>query len=923
MMIKKIFYLILASVILFAPISPAFINAQFYLSNQTNNQLQAERLLVISKDTTWKKSDNLVFNKIILITNGATLTIEKGANIVFANPRPLAGIKVLDGNIVAKGETNDKVTFSAKSGVNFIIDIESKDEESFFRYVTIKGGGSNSFFQAKIPTKKSFLNKAYAQFSNKQTYGMAALQINGGKIKIENSEFINSIGGDVKVGVGIVKDEDNILKDIYFPKVEIVNTNFSHQQAVSAQQCLEYKMIKNKDWSNCKNAVYLKNNWYGSEYGPEDVGTFRPQGSYILDGFKKNRMIVDPVILIPGILGSAFDTGGNLKIDPIWHKYDDLIESFKKNGFTEDKNLFLFPYNWRWSNAKTAILLKHKIGQIKEETKISKVDIVAHSMGGLVARAYAEKENYADNIDQLIFLGTPQKGAPKAYLMWEAGEGYNFLLERHLNHEAKEKGYNDLGKYVREKIPAVRELLPNYDYLFDVKKNKLRKYPDNYPRNEFLDNLNKKENVKKLQKIEVINFVGNIGKGSTISEIRVVNEKFANKWQNGYPEHFSNKDGNMGLIDDFGDGTVPLASAKFIPANIEKEFNVAHTDLPTKIQCDVIKELTDNFVDENLEEEDQGCKYIDKWNIPNMLLFQVFSPIDIQIIAPDGKRVGKNFVTGGYYNEINGAYYTGYKTDTEFITIPNPIDGEYKILTQGTDSGHYKIEATDISQNDSGKISEQTVTFEGETIADEEKNYSVKIKNGIELKTQVDDESGNDNNSDVGDADNANVNVSNAESGDVKIVVDNKQEEDVDNNENVGIENNDNLGDNSSNDDKHKKHKKKVERKKSERRLASINAQARNGLNSNNNEDAEKQEEKKVGENSSKKSIENNFVMGKETENKNNSNDFQSRSDNDNDKKSFVVSFGAIFLLGLVLIAGNLFGWLKIKDDKKQQDDEF
>ena len=46
---------------------------------------------------------------------------------------------------------------------------------------------------------------------------------------------------------------------------------------------------------------------------------------------------------------------------------------------------------------------------------------MAHSMGGLVAREYTQSADYENDIDQLIFLGTPHRGSPKDYLAWEAG----------------------------------------------------------------------------------------------------------------------------------------------------------------------------------------------------------------------------------------------------------------------------------------------------------------------------------------------------------------------------------------------------------------------------------------------------------------------------------------------------------------------
>jgi hypothetical protein len=100
----------------------------------------------------------------------------------------------------------------------------------------------------------------------------------------------------------------------------------------------------------------------------------------------------EPVILVPGIMGS-WNMSGRWQIDPIFHTYDNLMEALIAAGYKEDSlgenqpTLFTFPYDWRTDNNLTANLLKEKINLVKQITGRDKVDIVAHSMGGLVARS--------------------------------------------------------------------------------------------------------------------------------------------------------------------------------------------------------------------------------------------------------------------------------------------------------------------------------------------------------------------------------------------------------------------------------------------------------------------------------------------------------------------------------------------------------
>ena len=65
--------------------------------------------------------------------------------------------------------------------------------------------------------------------------------------------------------------------------------------------------------------------------------------------------------------------------------------------------------------------------------------------------------------------------------------------------------------------------------------------------------------------------------------------------------------------------------------------------------------------------------------MPSFLLVLVHSPVDVQVESPSGEKIGKDFSTNGEFNQVENAYYTGFDTNSEFITIPNPEEGKYKI----------------------------------------------------------------------------------------------------------------------------------------------------------------------------------------------------------------------------------------------------
>jgi hypothetical protein len=385
------------------------------------------------------------------------------------------------------------------------------------------------------------------------------------------------------------------------------------------------------------------------------------------------------------------------------HTYKNLTASFLKNGYTENLNYFEFPYEWRNENAATAENLAQKIEEVRNESKISKVDLVAHSMGGLVARHYIESLDYANDIDQLITLGTPHLGAPEAYPKWEAGEFGIYLedaiLKKLFQVEAFHSGHFYLKDYIQEEVKSVGELLPVYDYLFKIPDDQMKEYPYDYPRNVFLENLNQEENVSKLSKVKFYNIVGDTGKNETISRFRVVDSFEDGMWIHGMPENFYKPYEEKGIEYDKGDRTVPLNSALVDYADKTEKMESSHSDLPTRSQCYVISELTGM--------DYAYCEYVSTSDrIKSILTFGIFSPIDIQIISPDGKWAGKNIENLPSEDEIEGSFYSGHDTENEFLTIPNPQNGEYQIITEGTGNGEFKIEIAKIAENENGEASE-------------------------------------------------------------------------------------------------------------------------------------------------------------------------------------------------------------------------
>ena len=618
---------------------------------------------IISGEQEWDQSRAI--DKPVIISSGSKLTVKKGITLNIQS----RGAIIVDGELAIKGTVKNPVKIAGGNGY-------------YGKLVSIRNEGSADLRNVEIiasmvdglPPRQTAVAVAGAG-----KLEMQACRVSGNAAGVELEQ---TLGANIKINRS--KFSNNL--------VDAANNN----PADSAAPDFKY-------------------NWWADARITGNIDSSNRAAA----NFR------DPVILVPGIVGS-WPENGVLKIDPIFHSFEGLIDQLEAAGYVKGVDLFEFPYNWRNDNESTARSFYGLIQKIKTDTQMPKVDIVAHSMGGLVARQYIESDYYQSDVDQLITIATPNNGSPESYLMWEAGEMKTGLFEsfgkKALVHEAKENNFPNLFSYVRASVPSVSQLLPVYSYLYESDSINLRQYPVGYPRNQFLENINLEVNVQKMGSVEYDKIIANLNKNeSTITGFIVEPTTQLPKWEHGYPVNYDIP-GKRGLVKGSGDGTVPTESNQSanIPGNETVMVSFDHMAAVTNGR----KELVELLLGYNM----QGVGV--NWQMPNVMLIQVFSPVDIQIVAPDGKWIGKNITNLPETNKIADAYYTGADAEAEFATILNP-SGDYRIITQGTAAGEFSVETTMISQNsEDQQVQETSATIQGTAALNQQEQFGITVDGG-------------------------------------------------------------------------------------------------------------------------------------------------------------------------------------------------
>lgn len=390
-------------------------------------------------------------------------------------------------------------------------------------------------------------------------------------------------------------------------------------------------------------------------------------------------------------LDTSLSLGNVVKKVVSFNYTEDFINEFKAHGYAEGIDLFTFPYDWRFGTDDQNIqALKDKINDILSAMHAEKVDVVAHSAGGILLKDYI-LQNTDHHIGKAVFLGVPNLGAPMAIKTFL--EGDNLGIPVLSSAEIKKISHN---------MPAMYQLTPSGQYqnivgpFFSIHTQNLLSSSDHDL--GFAEMQNYLAGSKGLNAagfaaanslhsqsfdtaevsskgVDVYNIVGcqqpTVGK---IIERRTDNPVLS-LVVNGYAIKFVP-----------GDGTVPLASAESISAGNQTYYalNSNHGKMPSQdgIRQEIVKIITqDQSIQvSGVTQDRSACKF-------NGKAISIYSPLAISATDASG-NVTTVSSSGDVQTDIPGSNLE-VLGDHKFLFLPDGQD--YSIGVSGTGQGSFTL----------------------------------------------------------------------------------------------------------------------------------------------------------------------------------------------------------------------------------------
>ncbi|MDB5255284.1 MAG: hypothetical protein JWL92_660 [Candidatus Nomurabacteria bacterium] len=378
--------------------------------------------------------------------------------------------------------------------------------------------------------------------------------------------------------------------------------------------------------------------------------------------------------------------------------FGGLIGNFNNNGYVEGTNLFVLPYDWRFSNAENQSKLKDLIATALEKSGKSKVNIIAHSMGGLLVKEYLA-ENQNAPVAHIFNIAVPHLGAPKTFktLMYGDDMGFKFSLTSALKVPVLNE---NRVKMITQNMPSVYELLPSKKYI-----DLLGPYIDDRTQGLMMDIENTQKlmvadgrNAKMFPFAQALhNRIDNItgssiptynfaGCGSTETVVGFTLTKEQSLTLTGFklvPEHR--------FRYGAGDGVVPVRSAVAVDgAHNYYVTTGSHGTMPSLAAIqDAILAIAGGRSVSGLSDSASSC------NVPGTIV-EVHSPVSLDIYDQQGNHTGLTNEGEIEYGIPNVQYDVINDEKSAFL----PVGINYTVVNHAEAAGTYDMYVTHLNQED-------------------------------------------------------------------------------------------------------------------------------------------------------------------------------------------------------------------------------
>jgi pimeloyl-ACP methyl ester carboxylesterase len=453
-----------------------------------------------------------------------------------------------------------------------------------------------------------------------------------------------------------------------------------------------------------------------------------------------------PIIFVPGIMGSdLYDSHGS----PVWpmttafanadlgnpnlyvrnarnlqdsatDKYYGTMDYSKVmltkicNDF-QNRSVYFFSYDWRYSSDKNATALNNFI---KQDLGGSKVDIIAHSMGGLVASSLFKSNPGV--VNKVITIATPYEGAPEVFTRATSKTKLTGTLFDHFL-----TNLDGITPDIKRSFESLAELAPTMQY---VSKQPMYKYvgigvPYELTNDEYVSRCTKLFNEKYSSAASFQNSIRVNG----YNALRGLNSAFFTVIGTG--KHTVNAV-TMSLdpnstpytsdikYDNNGDGTVPYASSTMMGEINSDRLLKATVDHTGIVKNSSVIEFVENALRGTISRS-TGRNLADDSALKPYIVVRVACPVDATI-AKDGE------ILTSKESEFNDTASFGRM---DLIGL----DGEIKMFCLDEDSYPVTLRGTD-----SGTMDYAIRFFDADNKLLEEKNIEdVPITNKTIITTDI------------------------------------------------------------------------------------------------------------------------------------------------------------------------------------------